>query len=213
MGCDKAQAHDLDQLAPERLHAIREIFDLGLAARLVVADDEDTVFRSQCRDLVERDMAVCQSIALYPTLRIKVDEIGVTDRVDEQLRPGRPQGRLPRHPVPDKQSVTQYPARPQGEQRIEAAGAADCELCQLIKQLRGQVTKFIRLAQVIKVSGLVRSFSVGAAEAKAYGEATTLHEMTKQRELPEVANSPDLSTLHKRTTRIIPLAKTNGVGT
>ena len=204
MRCDKAQPHDLDKVAPKRLHSICEIFHLGLAARLVMANDENAVFHSERRDLGERNVAVGQSIALYPTLRIKVDEIGAADRVDEQLGPGRPQRRLPWHPVPYKQSITQYPARPQREKRIGTIDAADCELRQLVKQLWSQVTKLVRLTEVIEVPGLVSGLLFGTAQTKAYSEATARHNMTKQCELSEVANSPDLSTLHKATTQIIP---------
>jgi len=197
MGCDKPQADDLDQIEPQRLHLVGEVFDLGLAAGLVVTDDEHPVFQSQRRDLRKRDMAMGQPISLDAAFRIKIDEVGAADRIDQQFGPGRPQGFLSRHLVADKERIRQDSAGSQREQRIGARGAARCELCQLVEQVRSQMTEFVRLAEIVEMPGPGPDLSVCAAQAEAYGELPTRHEVTKQRELSEVADSADMPALHK----------------
>lgn len=84
----------------------------------------------------------------------------------------------------------------QFRQGVNEGMAASIELHQVIKHLRGEVSKMFRTFKVLEMSLAIFRPVAFAGQVPANGKAAIFHKMPKQSELSEVADSSDLPNLH-----------------
>jgi hypothetical protein len=86
-GCNKTQPNDLNGITPKRSHLISYELDFGSPAKLLVTNDERSIWQPQCCDLGKRDVAGSQPFPLYPGVRVKEDEVRTAYRLDKCVEP------------------------------------------------------------------------------------------------------------------------------
>ena len=144
----------------------------------------------------ERGVPDGQRLSLNSVVRIKENEVGAAHGINNPLGPERAQRRLFGDLMSEEDCVFQHATPLQSCQRIGDRTPPHSQNCQLVKQLRGEMPEFIGSSKVIEMFVVISRSIVRGSQVPANSKAAILHQMPKQSELSEVANSSNVLNAH-----------------